>query len=204
MGKTLNEGRDAFFANAPGNAEIRKAIPGAMGSYVQSFQGNPSGPAQVAAMTQAVNLYARQLAYEGADPDKAATQAFDDLVGKRYSFADSYRVPKGVDDALVAAGTRAIKSGLGDNIEMDAAAAGVSDADRRTSSARKLGAKGVWITRADDKGLYLAWPMESGFKPALDAKGRPLSFSWAALQAAGQHQPTVNDILQFRDNEGGR
>lgn len=207
MGKDINAGRDAFFAGAPNNAEIRKALPGVMSDYAQSLTGNPEGPQQLQAMNYATSLYARQLAYEGVtDPNKAAQMAHDDLIGSRYSFVDGYRVPRGVDSALIQSGANAVRGKLSAaNLEPYAnAAPGVSVDDRRAMSAKVLTSKGVWITRSDDKGLVLAWPQQSGYMPVIDAKGKPLSFSWAALQAAGQKPSTVNQVLQFRADEEGR
>lgn len=188
MGKDINEGRSAFFANAPGNSDIRKDIPGVMGHLADSNEGNPEGPASTAAMTNAVSLYARQLAYEGVPTAKAAQMAHDDLIGSRYNFVDSYRVPKGIDQSMISAGAGFIKSSLVPaNMEPYAnAAPGVSVDDRKAMTARILQSQGRWITRSDDKGLSLVWPQGTGYLPALDAKGNPISMSWAALQKAGQ------------------
>lgn len=206
MGKDINAGRDAYFKGAPNNGEIGKAIPGVMSDYAGTLVGNPDGPQTLQTTNYAVALYARQLAYEGVtDPNKAAQQAHDDLLGSRYSFVDNYRVPRGVDSALIQSGANAVKASLpASNLEPYAnAAPGVSVDDRRAMSAKILSGQGVWLTRSDDKGLYLAWPQKSGYMPAIDAKGRPLSFSWAALQAAGHKPSTVNQVLQFRADEEG-
>lgn len=199
MGKDLNEGRDKFFAGAPNNNEIRKAIPGVMGDYAGTLQASADGPQQTAAMTNAVSLYARQLAYEGVtDPNKAAQQAHDDLIGSRYNFVDSYRVPKGIDQSLIQRGANGVKMGLSAaNMEPYAnAAPGVSVDDRRAMSAKILTQQGRWITRSDDKGLVLVWPQATGYLPALDSKGKPISYSWAALQSAGQKnfKPTNEEV----------
>jgi hypothetical protein len=199
MGKDLNEGRDKFFANAPNNSEIRKAIPGVMGDYAGTLQANADGPQQTDAMTNAVSLYARQLAYEGVtDPNKAAQKAHDDLIGSRYNFVDNYRVPKGIDQSMIQAGANTVQLGLSaSNMEPYASAApGVSTDERRAMSAKILTSQGRWVTRSDDKGLVLVWPQSSGYLPALDAKGKPISYSWAALQSAGQkrHKPAEEDI----------
>lgn len=199
MGKDLNEGRDKFFAGAPNNSEIRKAIPGVMGDYAGTLQGSADGPQQTAAMTNAVSLYARQLAYEGVtDPNRAAQQAHDDLIGSRYNFVDSYRVPKGIDQSMIQRGANGVKMGLGAaNLEPYAnAAPGVSVNERRAMSAKILSQQGRWVTRADDKGLVLVWPQATGYLPAIDRNGKPISFSWAALQSAGQknYKPTDEEV----------
>lgn len=207
MGKDLNAGRDAFFSGAPNNSEIRKALPGVMGDYADSFVGNPEGPAQVAAMSNAASLYSRQLAYEGvSDPNRAAQQAHDDLVGSRYNFVDSYRVPKGVDQSMIQSGANAIRNNLSAaNLEPYAnAAPGVSLNDRRAMSARILSGQGKWVTRSDDKGLSLVWPQQTGYLPALDAGGKPISLSWTQLQQAGQSRKiTADDAVSGYQAGGG-
>lgn len=347
MGKDLNEGRDKFFAGAPNNSEIRKAIPGVMADYAGTLQASADGPQQTEAMTNAVSLYVRQLAYEGVnDPGRAAQQAHDDLIGSRYNFVDSYRVPKGIDQSIISLGANAVKGSLGQvsadamnpqdnfaknqafvkpgannfttalqpqqeaqfrswvqknkvafdpnaktpdydmrgfwlglqtgdphattgvnkndgklhftdywktpyhksfsnesqwanpataphwtnddklvtptgqtvfderapakasiNLEPYASAApGVSVDDRRAMSAKILSQQGRWVTRADDKGLTLVWPQSSGYMPALDAKGKPISYSWAALQSAGQRKggaPTDAFSIAVESGAGG-
>lgn len=202
----LNKGRDAFFAGAPNNAEIRKAIPtSGLSEYAASFQGNPQGPPQIQSMTNAVNLYARQLAYEGVDPSTAASQAYKDLIGSRYNFQDGYRVPVGVNDALVKQGADAMRGNLqAANLEPHGnPVAGVSTLDRQNVSQSILRSKGVWVTRADDKGLYLAWPAETGYVPAIDQHGKPISYSWSALTAAGTVHPRSTADVQLSGYEAG-
>lgn len=192
MGKDINSGRDAYFNGAPNNSEIRKALPGAFGDYAQTFVGSPDGPQQMQSFNYAAGVYARQLAYEGiTDPNQAARKAHDDLVGSRYNLVDNYRVPRGIDQAAVQAGANAVKGGLlpGNMEPYGSAAPGVSDDDRRGMTAKILSGQGMWVTRSDDKGLSLVWPQQSGYLPAIDAKGKPLTFSWAALAAASQKAP---------------
>lgn len=201
-GKDINANRDAYFAGAPHNAEIRKAIPAdpVLGSYLDSFRGNPDAPQQIQSMTNAVSLYSRQLSYEGgqsSDPATVTAQATKDLIASRYNFVDGYRVPVGQDDAMVKRGADTVLSTL------PAAALephglptpGVANSDRQQASQSILRAKGQWITRSDDKGLYLAWPAETGYTPAISSDGKPLSFSWAQLQQAGHNtQPSAKDV----------
>lgn len=201
-GKDINANRDAYFAGAPHNAEIRKAIPAdpVLGSYLDSFRGNPDAPQQIQGMTNAVSLYSRQLSYEGgqsSDPATVTAQATKDLIASRYNFVDGYRVPAGQDDAMVKRGADTVLNTL------PAAALephglpmpGVANADRQQASQSILRAKGQWITRSDDKGLYLAWPAETGYTPAISSDGKPLSFSWAQLQQVGHNtQPSAKDV----------
>lgn len=207
MGKPdINANRDAYFANAPNNAEIRKAIPAdsVLGDYVESFRGNPDGPPQVEATQNAVSLYARQLSYErgqSGDPTAITAAATKDLIASRYNFQDGYRVPKGIDDAMIKLGANAVRALLpAEQLEPHGLPVpGVDTATRQKTSQAILRTRGIWVTTSDDKGLALVWPAETGYTPVITSDGRPLAFSWAQLSAAGKNPNAINATTDQQD-----
>lgn len=126
------------------------------------------------------SLYVR----DGKDASTAAHDAFNALVGNRYDFRDTYRIPKdpnlSPDDVQ-----RGAQSVRGDLEKLGAQPAvddigGMSDA--RGDSFKKFGRDGVWVTSPRNDGLNLAY----GDKWVRGADGQPLFIPWAKLAAAGK------------------
>jgi hypothetical protein len=127
-------------------------------------------------------VYAR----DGKDAATAAHDAFTALVGGRYDFRDTYRIPKdaNVPPDDVQAGAMAARQKL---TELGAKPAvddigGLTDA--AGDSLRKFGRDGVWVTSPDNGGLNLMY----GDKAVKGADGQPLFLSWSRLaQMGGTH-----------------
>jgi hypothetical protein len=124
-------------------------------------------------------LYVR----DGMDASSAAHKAFGDLIGNRYDFRDTYRIPKdsGVAADDVQAGALAAKAqleALGAKPAVDDVG-GPSDAKGASFDAYRR--DGVWVTSPDNSGLNLMY----GNKSVKDARGAPLQLSWAKLAQMG-------------------
>jgi hypothetical protein len=153
-------------------------------------------------------LYVR----DGMSASDAATKAFGDLVGNRYDFRDSYRIPKSAnvsaDDVQagaqvargqIAAGALAIKPSI-DNMSLGAG----NEADTRANASRD----GRFVTSPDNSGLNLVAP-DGTFVRAPD--GTPFKLGWQQLTqlAAGGRAavlsppPTGGTHREFTARQGG-
>jgi GH24 family phage-related lysozyme (muramidase) len=126
-------------------------------------------------------LYVR----DGKDASTAAHDAFNALIGNRYDFRDTYRIPKdaaySADD--VQRGAQSLRQGLG----KIGAVPPVDDIPGRSDSApaedlAKLGRDAVWVTSPRNDGLNLVY----GDKWVRSGDGQPLFVPWAVLSAAGK------------------
>jgi GH24 family phage-related lysozyme (muramidase) len=132
-------------------------------------------------------LYVR----DGKGAEEAAQSAFDNIVGKRYTFADTYRIPKSptinADDVQRGAyeARQSILRGDGDpasplaHLQPQVNDIGVTDneADSRSNYARN----GVFVTSPKNDGLNIAYNRTF----LKDADGKPVLLTWEQLQKMG-------------------
>jgi len=119
-------------------------------------------------------LYVR----DGDDATTAATKAFNALIGNRYDFRDTYRIPKsaGVLPDDVQAGAQVARGKLGElGVQPAVNDIGVSNA--AADSIPKFARDGKWVTAPDNSGLNLAY----GDKFVRRTDGQPLKLSWSQL-----------------------
>lgn len=192
MARAINAGRDNLRKIVPGATEVDKGVAQPMSQFDRTLLGQ-TGAAKVSAdFRSAVQLYAYQLVQEGSTESDAAQQAAKDVIAGRYTFADTYRVPSGVNADAVAGETRHLQntidpakiSPLGSLIDPK-----LDEKTRRDMTAKMLRRNGVWATLPDDSGLMLLWPQQNGFAPVLDNAGKPLAFPWATLTAKRPEPP---------------
>lgn len=130
-------------------------------------------------------LYVR----DGDDAKTAATKAFNALVGNRFDFRDTFRVPKsaGVSADVVQAGSVAARGKLGEL----GAVPPIDDMPGRSEPATVdlalVGRDGKWVTAPDNSGLNLMY----GDKALRGADGKPLLVTWDRLSEMAKNQPSA-------------
>jgi hypothetical protein len=192
MANAINTGRETLRKSVGETSEIDKSIAQGLASFNRTLAGQTGNSKVAAQQAQAVQMYAYQLASEGArDP---AGQAVQDIIGKHYTFADTYRVPTGVSPDAISTGASVLRRELPTSAvraETSLADPRMSVETRQNMSSQILRGKGVWLTMPDDSGLYLAYPQEAGFVPGRLANGKTISYSWAQITAAAERSGAV-------------
>ncbi|WP_137391435.1 hypothetical protein [Rhodoligotrophos defluvii] len=115
----------------------------------------------------------------GQSVDEAAKRAFDDLIGHKYEFADTYRIPKSLPytpDLLDRNAEMILTRGLTAN---DIAApvddiGGLDEKTMREDALRSYRQFGAWVTAPGDTGLVLTYGNAAVLRP----DGQPLVFTW--------------------------
>jgi hypothetical protein len=143
-----------------------------------------------------------------SSPTEAAKMAFDDVVGKHYTFQGTTRIPKSApyDPSVIGYGAQVAKSLLGTKIPVasksDALGRGLTDQYLADATAQSLRDFGTWVTAPGDVGLALR--QENGLF-ARGADGKPIMLTWkqlADLAAGGQQTPASTAFdWQFRWNQ---
>jgi hypothetical protein len=133
------------------------------------------------------SLYVR----DGDDASTAAHKAFNALIGNRYEFRDTWRMPKsaGVSADDVQAGVEdaklAVRNGA---LNIRPAINDIGLSDNRADSFSKFARDGKWVTSADQSGLNLVY--DDNFIRTED--GKPLLLSWQQLvQMSKDHKARV-------------
>lgn len=192
MTNAINTGRTNLRKITPGAEDIDKSVASGLAAFNKTLAGQTGNSKVAAQQTEAAQLYAYQLAQEGvANPGQRAAQ---DIINKRYAFVDSYRVPNGIDAHEVEFGASQLLSDLPASAimpEQSLADPRITPETRQTLSSQILHGRGVWLTKPDDSGLYLAYPQETGFVPGRLVNGKTINFSWAQITAkAAAASPT--------------
>ena len=164
-------------------AQLNTSIDDAMAPFRSSLVGRQLDrdyPGYYKMASDLGALYVR----DGMSANDAASKAFNDLVGARYDFRDTWRMPKSssvsADD--VQAGTLAARSQLG-VLGAKPPIADVPGADPQADLA-DIGRNGKWVTSPDNAGLNLA----NGDKFVRGADGMPLKLSWQQLSELGKQR----------------
>lgn len=191
MTRAINAGRTTLRKATTGADDIDKQVTASMAAFNRTLAGQGGSALVASQQVQAAQLYAYQLAQEGVR--NPGQQAFQDIIGKRYSFDDTYRVPSGIDTDAVSSGLRQIKREIPMNAVMPETSLSdprITKETRQAMSAQTLKGKGVWLTLPDDSGVYLAYPQEAGFVPGKYATGKNIQFTWAQISEAANRDIT--------------
>jgi GH24 family phage-related lysozyme (muramidase) len=139
----------------------------------------------------AQELAALYVGKDGKGAEEAAQSAFNAVVGNRYTFADTYRIPKSlaIDASAVQRGAyearQAILRGKDDpaspfhDIQLQVNDIGVSD--NEADSRRNYSRNGVFVTSPKNDGLNIAYNRTF----VKGAGGQPILLTWDQLQKLG-------------------
>lgn len=130
------------------------------------------------AVRESVYQLALSYAAQGEQGPAAAQHAYDDVIGKAYTMADTYRIPIQYDAGAVQAGAEHILQHVnGDNWAMPTSLAGLPADQTKAAYLDSVKAHGFWVTSKDESGLTL-W---DGNKPVLTTSGNFVHVGWQEL-----------------------
>lgn len=125
---------------------------------------------------------------QGKSIKEASKQAYQETMGARYEFQNTYRVPKKEDPAKVAVGAEFALSNLADARVFAPAGLPLTEEALRTQTIDAIKANGLWVTNKDESGLRLMVMGQDGTQyQVVGADGNPVERSWSDLRA-GQMQ----------------
>lgn len=164
----------------------------------------------------AVKLATIYVGHDNMDTTAAARQAVDRLVGFKYDFQGTYRVPK-FDDAdrpitaftpaQISYGAASARAMLGQNGDASLAVApppdkgeGYTPEFRERSKLSALRRNGIWVNSPDEKGLMLVYNDQMVTRP----DGQPLMLTWDQLvqQGVAGHAQTDAAVRESRQASG--
>jgi hypothetical protein len=187
-GRLLIENHDTDVAKILGTQHdtdkktVEGAAQDALKPVAKTFLSQDTRADYTATVAKLTALYAAR----GVDPKQAATQAVNELIGQKYDFADTYRVPheSGVTGDQVAAGVAAAKANMA---TLDLAPArddlGIGPDYVRNATPAALARDGKWVTDPNEHGLMLSqngrlWPSKAD-------PTKPFMLTWAQLRDMG-------------------
>jgi hypothetical protein len=191
LGKDENPAKLLKEQNETKAADLDKAINTEMAPFLQTLIGRQRDRDYTGYFNLARQLGALYVR-DGKSASEAASAAFADLIGKRYEFRDTWRIPRsiGVAPDDVQAGTVAVRRELkaATGPDRQANAFGIKPAindmglsDNDADSFSKIARDGRFVTSPDNNGLNLVY----GDRFVRTEDGKPFFLSWPQLAKLG-------------------
>lgn len=167
----------------------------AMKPFGASITGQTGGVPLFNDFASQVEKLAAFYVLQGKTTTEAAKTSFDDIIGFKYEWGPSYRIPKGAgmpNRETIADGLGRAREKLKDwNLAVPRDdIGGLNPAYRKTATAELYRRDGVWVTAPDESGLALTYNNEA----VKQADGKPLILGWqdlARLAGEGPRYPSI-------------
>lgn len=167
----------------------------------------------------AAEKLATALVQKGVKPKDAAQRAYDGLIGFKYEFDSTYRVPKtalGGDTTLGALrnGAEALKRDIGSDkpllgekepLLVPSVTSGVRPDDAEKQWRETIKANGFWMTTPGDGGLTLYVKSGLDAQPVLNTFGKPVTRTWDQISGVGRSTRAayMGDVYNVPGTLGG-
>lgn len=169
--------------------DVASAIATKMRPFSQSLQGQAGGLSTYNTMYDAATKAALSYARQGMKPDKAAERVVSAMVGDKYDFFDTYRVPKSLNTAAVSKGAeRALAAIKAEDLAILPGLRGVPESVNAEQLRQAVVDGGQWVPNNDESGLSLTL---NGYR-LLGKDGRPITKTWDELTTEGLRQEESN------------
>jgi hypothetical protein len=146
--------------NTTQKRDIGDAVRTASAPLLATLQGVPGGTAEFKTYRSSVELLAKDYVLGGMSASGAATKAFNDIVGSKYEFIGTMRVPVEVGVSTVRRGASTALANIG-NFDLkipEALAPGLDKKAIKESYIASLQSFGQWYAAPDESGLILYGP----------------------------------------------
>ena len=166
--------------------QIKKDVLEAFTPFLKSMAGNEGGLAVFNDFRGQAEKLSAYYIVGGMSSADASKKAFKELIGDRYEFRDSWRMPKGLaqaPDEIQRGTVQAMRDLEAIGIAPPADNVGGLSADYLVKAkADAIRRDGKWITAPDESGLALVYNDEA----VRGSNGKPLILSWSQLGDIGQ------------------
>lgn len=179
--------------------DIRERIRSQFEPLQRSLAWQTGGIATYDNYVDSAEKIAVSLVQKGIKPKDAAAKTFESLIGFKYEFEETWRVPKASLSAettmgALRAGAEALKLDVGSEtpvigkkvpLLVPAVSRSVRAEDAERQWRDTIVSNGFWVTSPGDGGLTLYVKSGLGAQPVLDDRGIPVRRTWAEISAAG-------------------
>lgn len=163
-------------------SDLKDTVRTALRDFGATLANNgPAAEATYGTFEEAINLLALTYMREGEAPSRAAERAYDDVLGKKYEFRDTFRVPREYDADMVAEGAARALEALPSDIALPTSLFGLPEDQTREAYLSAVKSAGFWVTAPDESGLVL---YDETRTAVMRTNGQPVMLTWADLQSA--------------------
>lgn len=162
---------------------VRDALPGALQDFQGTIANTVGGARTYGVFSEASKLLAYSYMREGDTPESAVNRAVQDILGRKYAFNGTFRVPREYDVDAVSRGASAALSNLDPaGLDLPQSLIGLNEDETRVAYLEALQSGGFWVTAPDETGLML---YEGTTRAAVTRNGEPVIVPWADLTRTG-------------------
>lgn len=137
---------------------------------------------------------------QGKSIGDSTRQAFTEVMGWKYDFQGSYRVPKSEQSTAVSSGARNALDGITADSIAPLTAAGATPEQNAALTLDAIKTNGQWITNGDESGLRLMVQGKDGaFYPVRKTDGSMFDMSWADLRSMAVISATPEGAQRRKD-----
>ncbi|MGE4077405.1 MAG: hypothetical protein AB7F22_17755 [Reyranella sp.] len=163
-------------------AAVKNAGAGVIEPLAETLASNPDAESRINEHVDAVQLLAASMVNRNTDPETAAERAFNMVIGDRYSFRGSMRIPRQFDADLIERSANSVRLGIKPS-ELAVKPSPFGTVEQGQKDLRALIASdGAWFTTADESGLELRVPVLGKMMPVVDTSGQRIRYTWKELQ----------------------
>lgn len=165
-----------------------------MEDFSRTLRGQPGGEAAVSQYKQSIELLAMKLMADGSEgsSSEALNKAYEYVIGDRFEFFDTYRIPKAMAVDQVDRGIEVYTSDLkqGDiDLFVPPSLTVENKEDAKAVYLMKL--QPTAITEPDGNGVLFVHPNGAAI---MKEDGSPLIVPWEELEQKGSEMPVLGDI----------
>jgi hypothetical protein len=191
-------GREKYQAKVPADAlkDIRTGLEATVDPFRQTAVMSEGGKALYDNIRDAVELQAMRYAVNGLSGNNALMQAYSDVIGAKYDFDGTIRVPKGMLPAARVAVMRTTDGLKPEDLQPLADPSGLLTPAERSAATLTAARNGLWIPTPADDGLMLVARTRVGSIPLAmhRADGSPVAVKFADMAPA-----TAQDTASYEN-----
>lgn len=164
--------------------DIRESLLSQFGDARTTFAAQGvDGVSTLGKLTDQAEKLAYYYRVQGKSTSEAAKQAFNEVIGWKYDFIDSFRVPKTEQPKYVSEGASyLLKSIKGEDL-MPINEPGVPQDRLQELTRDAVSNNGTWVTNGDESGMRLMIQGKNGQMVQVQrVDGSPMNFSWKELR----------------------
>jgi hypothetical protein len=178
--------------------DIREAMLSQFSAAAGTFMAQGGGGQRtMATIIDQAEILAMGYRSQGKSIGAASKQAYEEVMGWKYDFGPTYRVPKDQQFSAVQDGTRSVLNMLTD-VRVPSIP-GMDDAAVKAQVLDAVRANPVWVTNRDETGLRLmVRGQDGGVYQVNRADGKPLELKWGELRSAALTERTEKALMGSR------
>lgn len=171
---------------------VKDGVAATLADFGSTVLLQPGGARTYTTFSEGVYQLALSYAVQGDSADRAASRAYEDVLGKAYSMQGTYRVPIEWDAGQVSMGAGAALEAIEGGVKIPPSLGKVDLPNREAAYLSALKSQGYWVTSPDESGLDL---YDGQNYVVRREDGSPYHLTWQELVKV-----SIGDVERYLNN----